>query len=192
MAWASVGWVPAHSMAMSAPRPLEESATTCSACSGVAVALAPKLSARSRFHARAGHRDDVLDTPVAQQLDVQQPAHAQADHDRRIAWRDAQPGLRVHAGGQHLEQGRVGGGQAVRQRVQARLVHRDQFGEDAVHIPAEQGAAAAQVGQVTAAQVAPAAEQGRVDQDRSPRGHGPRWPWGLHPAGHLVAQHPGP
>jgi hypothetical protein len=123
---------------------------------------------------------------------VQQPGDPEADHHGAVPGLHGEQRLRVHAGGQHLEQRRPVAGQAGGQRVQAGLVHRHQVGEHAVGVPAEQPAVGAQLRQVAPAQLAVPAEHGRVDQHRGAgweqaAGSGP-----VYPAGHLVAEHPGP
>jgi hypothetical protein len=97
----------------------------------------------------------------------------------------------VHAGGQHLQQAGVGGGQPAGKRVQAGLVHRHQLREAAVHVAAEQRPVAAQLRPVPAAQVAVAAERGRVDQHPAARRDQPTGARLHHRARHLMPQHPG-
>ena len=120
---------------------------------------------------------------------MQQAADAQADHHRALG--GGQPGLCVHAGGQRLQQAGVGRGQPVGERMQAGFVHRHQLREAAVHVAAEQRAAAAQLRQVPAAQVAGPAEHRRVDQHPGARLDDPPGAWLQHRAGHLVPQDPG-
>ena len=92
----------------------------------------------------------------------------------------------MHAGGQHLDQRRLVGGDLGGQRVQQGLRDGDVFREAAVEVAAEQPAAAAQLRQVPAALPAHAAERGRVHHDRGPGRRLSSLPGNLRPSGYIV------
>jgi hypothetical protein len=140
---------------------------------------------------RAGDPHDRPHPAGPQQLHVQQAGHAEADHDGAGLRGHRHPGQRVDAGGQHLDQGRLVGGDPGGQRVQQGFRYRHVLGEAAVEVTAEQSAPGTQVRQVAAALPAQAAERGRVDHDRGTSGHGSPGTGALHPPGHLVPEHPG-
>jgi phosphohistidine swiveling domain-containing protein len=114
---------------------------------------------------RTGHPDDRERAARLEELDVHEAGHAQADHHRGLPGRVRNHRLRVHARGQHLEQGRFVVAHLIREQVQLVLVDREPFGDAAVGVPAEQAAGRAQVGPARPALGAPAAVKAGIDED---------------------------
>ena len=112
--------------------------------------------------------DDRPGPAVLRELEMQEPRHAEPEHDGALSGERTAPALRVDAGREHLEEGSGRGVETVRERVHVRRRECHQLTQAAVTVASEQPAFRADVRSGLPALEASAACDSGVEEDAFP------------------------